>query len=95
MTVLVDDLGVHEGDRAGPGPPAIMDNLGNRAYTTALLRGHPFSIVDWPLHETRMERWEPVLWYVLWITNIACSVRWEIKDFESKPLTSNVSDPCK
>ena len=56
MTVLVDDLGVHEGDRAGPGPPAIMDNLGNRAYTTALLRGHPFSIVDWSLHEARMER---------------------------------------
>ena len=57
MSVLVDDSGVHEGDRAGPGPPGLMENRkGNRAYTAAFLRGHPFTIFDWPLHERRMER---------------------------------------
>ena len=56
MAVLVDDLGVHLGNDAGPGPPILVENLGNCAYTSALLKAHPFVIIDWDLHERRLER---------------------------------------
>ena len=63
MAVLIDDTGVHVGDAAGPGPPSLLQRLGNGAYTAALVRGGrtdaggtSLRIVDWHLHERRLVR---------------------------------------
>ena len=63
VAVLIDDAGVHVGDAAGPGPPSLLQRLGNGAYTAALVRGGrtdaggaSFRIVDWHLHERRLLR---------------------------------------